>query len=98
MSSSRGGSVSLLVALGAVVLCCGFDVVEPRAGGGAGGGGGGGNGGGGGGGLGGSGGGALDVDVKAGISRTPFGTWPEVFDAAPTELGAQIVAGMKGGR
>ena len=40
--------------------------------------------------------GALDVDAKAGITRVPFGTWTGVFDAAPTELGTQIVAGMSG--
>ena len=75
-----------------VLLCCGVDGVEPRAGGV-----------GGGGGSGGGGGlgvvaslGALDVDAKAAITRVPFGTWTGVFDAAPTELGAQIVAGMSG--
>lgn len=90
--SSRAGYMSYVYAsssvacgLCAVLLCCGFDVVEPRAAVD-----------GGGGGLGVVGGGTLDMDPKAGISRTPFGTWPGVFDAAPSELGAQIVAGMRG--
>lgn len=78
-------SSSLACGLFAVLLCCRLDVVEPRAAVD-----------GGGGGLGVAGGGTLDADPKAGISRTPFGTWPGVFDAAPSELGAQIVAGMRG--
>ena len=35
----------------------------------------------------------LAVDPKAGITLVPYGTWRDAFEAAPTELGAQIVAG-----